>query len=210
MLWNLILLSFADLVAGKIFNWISVPSVGSVILDVEKKVPTTKAPCFVTETNSEASYFESFTVLCPSLAFTECLGSWTSFCLFSLAVSTLPFATPVLSADEIPEDNERDTSNREWQTNTTNSYVSESRGQAKEESDFQLFLCHFYYHHWRHWANRWQQQTQWDKSKRHPSKAIAGMSWRDMRMRRISGTRLLRLETGFSGNVCGLPKETTF
>ena len=70
----------------------------------------------------------------------------TSFYLFSLAVSTMPFATPVLSPDEIPENCERETSNRERQTNKTNSYVSESRGQAKEESDFQLFLYHFYYH----------------------------------------------------------------
>lgn len=154
-----------DLVTDKIFSCISVPSVGLMILFRcrGKKVPTTKAPCFVTETNSEVmqkSLSLSHLLYCALhwlVRGSECLGGWTLLSLFSFAVSTLPFATPVLSPDEIPEDNERDTSNREWQTNTTNSYVSESRGQAKEESDFQLFLCHFYYHQWWHWANRWQQ-----------------------------------------------------
>lgn len=120
-LWNLVLLSFADLVAGKLLSCISVPSVGLAILFKcrEKKVPTTKAPCFVTETNSEdtqKSLILSHLLYCALYLLvgdSECSGSWISFCLFSLAVSTLPFATPVLSPDEIPEDNERDPSNRE-------------------------------------------------------------------------------------------------
>lgn len=57
----------------------------------------------------------------------------------------MPFATPVLSLDEISEDHERAFRSRECQTDTTNSDVSESRGQAQEESDIQLFLHHFYY-----------------------------------------------------------------
>lgn len=57
----------------------------------------------------------------------------------------MPFATPVLSPDEIPEDHERALRSRECQTDTSDSNVSESRGQAKEESDIQLFLHHFYY-----------------------------------------------------------------
>lgn len=78
--------------------------------------------CYSTETSLEQGGNMQKLIILSNLLY--CCLDWivcyvnvweavTFFFFFFLAVSTMPFATSVLSPDEIPEDHERDTSNRE-------------------------------------------------------------------------------------------------